>query len=57
VPVVGSIGLWTGRYMFVGEGGWKQNNPDLYRYIIIVGRVLCHQRELLGGKLVVRAGL
>ena len=57
MPVVGSIGLWTGRYMFVGEGGWKQNNPDLYRYIIIVGRVLCHQRELLGGKLVVRAGL
>ena len=57
MPVVGSIGLWTGRYMSVGEGGWEQDNPYLYGYIILVGRVLCHQRELLGGELVVRADL
>ena len=43
--------------MSVGEGGWEQDNPYLYGYIILVGRVLCHQRELLGGELVVRADL
>ena len=45
--------------MYVGEGGWEQDNPYLYGYIFQVGRVLCHQRELLlgGGGLVVRADL
>ena len=56
VLVVGSIWLWTGWYMFVGEGGWKQGNLVLY-YTSLAGRVLCHQRKLLGGELVVRAGL
>jgi hypothetical protein len=57
VPVVGSIGMWTGRYMSVGERGWEQDNPYLYGYIFLVGRVLCHQRELMLGELVVRADL
>ena len=46
--VVGSIGLWAGLYISMGIG-WKQGNPDLYGYIFLVGRVLCHHRELLGG--------
>ena len=43
--------------MSVAEGGWKQVNPYLYGYIFLVGRVLCHQRELSGGELVMRADL
>ena len=57
VPVVGSIELWTGRFMSVGEGDREHDNMYLYGYIFLVGRVLCHQRELLGGELVVRADL